>query len=166
VKGGVGKKTPKAKTPKSAKPGEMKNPRTHFSAKIHQLKKAIDKAKNSEDNACDRISLHRDILEQSKEKVCKQFIEKGLSKFVFATKTQFMSAVYEDDDGEDKCYAHNLAELLRGLADYVDSKNAEAEALQVELDAKNTEFAQWQLAQTLANTGLTKEQMKLLFSSL
>ena len=155
-----------AKTPKSAKPGEMKNPRTHFSAKIHQLKKAIDKAKNSEDNACDRISLHRDILEQSKEKVCKQFIEKGLSKFVFATKTQFMSAVYEDDDGEDKCYAHNLAELLRGLADYVDSKNAEAEALQVELDAKNTEFAQWQLAQTLANTGLTKEQMKLLFSSL
>jgi len=31
----------------------------------------------------DRISLHRDILEQSKEKVCKQFIEKGLSKFVF-----------------------------------------------------------------------------------
>ena len=57
-------------------------------------------------------------------------------------------------------YAHNLAELLRGLADYVDSENAEAEALQEELEEKKKEFAKWQLEQTLLNTNFTKEELR------
>lgn len=57
-------------------------------------------------------------------------------------------------------YAHNLAELLCGLADYVDSENAEAEALQEELEEKKKEFAKWQLEQTLLNTNFTKEELR------
>jgi len=73
---------------------------------------------------------------------------------------------YEDAEGENKSYAHKITELLRSLADIGDSKNAEAKVLEDELEAKNTEFVQWTMAQTLENTGFTKEQMKATLSSL
>jgi hypothetical protein len=52
--GGVGKK--KSATPKSKTPKEMKNPKTHFTAKINQLNKAIAKATDNEIDAIDRIN--------------------------------------------------------------------------------------------------------------
>lgn len=41
--------------------------------------------------------------------------------------------------------AHDVAQLLRGLADLVDMRNAEVEALEAELEAKKREFAEWQM---------------------
>lgn len=43
---------------------------------------------------------------------------------------------YEDAEGENKSYAHNITELLRSLADIGDSKNAEAKVLEDELEAE------------------------------
>jgi hypothetical protein len=68
--GGVGKK--KSATPKT--PKEMKNPKTHFTAKINQLNKAIAKATDNEIDAIDRINRHRDVLQQTNNKVCRDFI--------------------------------------------------------------------------------------------
>lgn len=161
ARGGITKK----KTPKSKTPKEIKNYRTHFTAKINQLKKAVIKAKNNEDDATARVLKHRHVLEMSKAKVCKDFLKLGLSAFVLENTTEMKELEYEDDEGE-QTIAHDVAELLRALADIVDSKNAEATALEAELEAKNQEYAQWQMAQTLQNTGLTKEQLQAMFSSL
>ena len=154
--GGVGKK--KSATPKT--PKEMKNPKTHFTAKINQLNKAIAKATDNEIDAIDRINRHRDVLQQTNNKVCRDFINLQLSKFIFNEKEEFKNALYKDAEGMTASYAHNLAELLRGLADYVDSENAEAEALQEELEEKKKEFAKWQLEQTLQNTNFTREELR------
>ena len=135
IKGGVGKK--KVKTPVSA----TKSMRTHYNMKIMSLKKKLDKAETTTDTAKARLKKHRDILGQSKDKACKEFIAKGLSAFIWEKKADFKNAFYEDEEGETVSYAHNLAELLRSLADIVDSKNAEASALEDELEEKQKEFA-------------------------
>lgn len=155
ARGGITKK----KTPKSKTPKEMKNPRTHYTAKINQLKKAIAKAKNNEDDATARVIKHRGALEMSKEKVCKDFLKLGLSAFLLENATELKELEYDDDEGA-TTLAHDVAELLRALADIVDSKNAEATALEAELEAKNQEYAKWQLEQTLLNTNFTKEELR------
>jgi hypothetical protein len=160
IKGGVGKK--KVKTPVSA----TKSMRTHYNMKIMSLKKKLDKAETTTDTAKARLKKHRDILGQSKDKACKEFIAKGLSAFIWEKKADFKNAFYEDEEGETVSYAHNLAELLRSLADIVDSKNAEASALEDELEEKQKEFAEWTLKNTLETTGLSKEQVKQMLSNL
>ena len=77
---GTKKQTPKSKTPK-----EMKNPRTHNTAKINQLKKAISKAKNNEEDATARVLKHRGALETSKEKVSR--LNQGRPSFRLASET-------------------------------------------------------------------------------
>ena len=160
TRGGITKK----KTPASKTPKEIKNFRTHYTAKINQLKKAISKAKNNEDDASERVLKHRGALEKSNAKVCKDFLKLGLSAFLLENATELKELEYEDDEGV-TTLAHDVAELLRALADLVDSKNAEATALEAELEVKNKEFAKWQMAQTLENTGLTKEQLQAMLDS-
>ena len=140
--------------------------RTHYNMKITSLKKKLAKAETITDSAKARVTKHRNILSQSKDKVCKEFIAKELSKFIWEKKGDFKDAFYVDDEGETVSYAHNVAELLRSLADIVDSKNAEASALEDELEAKQEEFAQWTLKNTIDNTGLTKEQLRAMLNSL
>ena len=160
TRGGITKK----KTPASKTPKEMKNPKTHYTAKINQLKKAIAKAKNNENDASERVLKHRRALEKSKEKVCRDFLKLGLSAFLLENATELKELEYDDDEGA-TTLAHDVAELLRALADLVDSKNAEATALEAELEAKNAEYAKWSIAQTLENTGLTKEQLQAMINS-
>ena len=81
-------------------------------------------------------------------------------------KAQLKNALYINDEGETVSYAHNLAGLLRALADIVDSKNAEVSALEEELEGQQQEFAQWTLKNTLETTGLSKEQVKKMLSNL
>ena len=150
------------KTPVSA----TKSMRTHYNMKISALKKKLDKAETTTDTAKARLKKHRDILGQSKDKACKEFIAKGLSAFIWEKKADFKNAFYEDEEGETVSYAHNLAELLRSLADIVDSKNDEASALEDELEEKQKEFAEWTLKNTIDNTGLTKEQLRAMLNSL
>ena len=152
----------KVKTPVSA----TKSMRTHYNMKIMSLNKKIAKAQTTENTAVERLQTHRDILSQSRDKACKEFIEKNLSKFIMNNKTQLKNAFYEDEEGETVSYAHNLAGLLRALADIVDSKNAEVSALEEELEGQQQEFAQWTLKNTLETTGLSKEQVKQMLSNL
>ena len=95
----------------------------------------------------------------SKEKVCKDFLKLGLSAFLLENATELKELGYDDDEGA-TTFAHDVAELLRALADIVDSKNAEAIALEAELEAKNQEYARWQLEQTLQNTNFTREELR------
>lgn len=150
------------KTPVSA----TKSMRTHYNMKIMSLNKKIAKAKTTEDTAIERLETHRDILSQSRDKACKEFIDMGLSKFIMNNKTQVKNALYSNDEGETVSYAHNLAGLLRSLADIVDSKNAEVSALEEELEGQQQDFAQWTLKNTLETTGLSKEQVKKMLSNL
>jgi hypothetical protein len=167
VVGGVGKKSArrsitktKNKTPKAKTPTEMKNPRTHFSAKINQLEKAITKARDFEDRAKTQCVIHRTQLEESSETCAKDFLKVKLSDFILKRRDDLKECVYTDDDGIETSLAHDVAQLLRGLADLVDDRNAEAEALEAELEAKKKEFAEWQMKDLIAKTGLSIADLK------
>ena len=67
---------------------------------------------------------------------------------------------YTDEDGIETSLAHDVAQLLRGLADLVDDRNAEVEALEAELEAKKKEFAEWQMKDLIAKTGLSIADLK------
>ena len=167
VVGGVGKKParrsitkPKNKTPKAKTPTEMKNPRTHFSAKINQLEKAITKARDFEERAEEQCLKHRNVLTQSDEKCAKAFLSLKLSQFIIERRDELKECVYTDEDGIETSLAHDVAQLLRGLADLVDTRNAEVEALEAELEAKKKEFAEWQMKDLMAKTGLSLADLK------
>jgi hypothetical protein len=151
---------PKNKTPKAKTPTEMKNPRTHFSAKITQLKKAITKARDTEDRAEEQCLKHRTILAESDEKCAKAFISLKLSQFIIERRDELKECVYTDEDGIETSLAHDVAQLLRGLADLVDTRNAEVEALEAELKAKKKEFAEWQMKDLMEKTDLSLADLK------
>ena len=146
---------PKNKTPKAKTPTEMKNPRTHFSAKINQLEKAIAKANDFEEKAKTQCVIHRTQLEESSETCAKDFLKLKLSDFILKRRDDLRQCEYTDEDGIETSLAHDVAQLLRGLADLVDTRNAEVEALEAELEAKKRRFAEWQMKDLIEKTGLS-----------